>query len=276
METFSALLVLCAGNSPVTGEFPSQRPVMRSFDVFFDLRQDKRLSKQSRCRWFETPSRSLWHHCNECDSRRCLNTSVSLLVLSYCTITTTGVNSRKGVTALPCFDVLIVSHLTRICVNNSLQAITNALKPVCFVISTKSLVCDTRWRQQMTLYEGKPLVTGGFPSQRPVTQSFLVFFDLHLSKRLNKQSRRQWFETPWPLSWRHCNECCHSTINNTDAHIITCCMAAYFDIARLIVYHTMTVSPGRDYRDRPIFVVRTIYLYILYLKTLRIVTDCIW
>ena len=38
METFSALLALCAGNSPVPGEFPSQRPVTRSFDVFFDLR----------------------------------------------------------------------------------------------------------------------------------------------------------------------------------------------------------------------------------------------
>ena len=38
MEVFSALLNLCAGNSPVTGEFPSQKPVTRSFDVFFDLR----------------------------------------------------------------------------------------------------------------------------------------------------------------------------------------------------------------------------------------------
>ena len=36
METFSALLAFCAGNSPFTGEFPTQRPVMRSFDVFFD------------------------------------------------------------------------------------------------------------------------------------------------------------------------------------------------------------------------------------------------
>ena len=44
-ETLSALLVLCAGNSPVTGEFPSQRPVTRSFDVFFDLCLNKRLSK---------------------------------------------------------------------------------------------------------------------------------------------------------------------------------------------------------------------------------------
>ena len=38
METFSTLLALCAGNSPVPGEFPIQRPVTRSFDVFFDLR----------------------------------------------------------------------------------------------------------------------------------------------------------------------------------------------------------------------------------------------
>ena len=37
METFSALLAICAGNSPVTAEFPAQRPLTRSFDVFFDL-----------------------------------------------------------------------------------------------------------------------------------------------------------------------------------------------------------------------------------------------
>ena len=51
METFSALLALCERNSPVTGEFPSQRPVTRSYDVFFDLRLNKRLSKQSIRRW---------------------------------------------------------------------------------------------------------------------------------------------------------------------------------------------------------------------------------
>ena len=45
METFSTLLVIRAENSPATGEFPVQRPVTRSFDVFFDLRPNKRLSK---------------------------------------------------------------------------------------------------------------------------------------------------------------------------------------------------------------------------------------
>ena len=42
METFSALLPICAGNSPVTGEFPTQRPVTRNLDIFFDLRWNKR------------------------------------------------------------------------------------------------------------------------------------------------------------------------------------------------------------------------------------------
>ena len=64
METFSVLLAICAGNSPVPGEFPSQRPVTQSFDVFFDLCLNKRLSKQSWGRWFETLSRPLWRQCN--------------------------------------------------------------------------------------------------------------------------------------------------------------------------------------------------------------------
>ena len=38
METFSVLLAICVGNSLITSEFPSQRPVTQSFDVFFDLR----------------------------------------------------------------------------------------------------------------------------------------------------------------------------------------------------------------------------------------------
>ena len=64
METFSALLALCAGNSPVTGEFFSQRPVTRSFDVLFDLCLNLRLNKQSWGWWFEAPSCSLWRYCN--------------------------------------------------------------------------------------------------------------------------------------------------------------------------------------------------------------------
>ena len=64
METFSVVLAIYAGNSPVPGEFPAQRLVTRSFHVCFDLRLNKRLNKQSWGWLFETLSRPLWRHCN--------------------------------------------------------------------------------------------------------------------------------------------------------------------------------------------------------------------
>ena len=45
MEIFSVLLAICAGISPVPGEFPAQRPVTRNFDAFFDLHPNKRLEQ---------------------------------------------------------------------------------------------------------------------------------------------------------------------------------------------------------------------------------------
>ena len=76
METFSALLAFCAGNSPVPSGFPTQRPVTRSFDVFFDLRVNKSLSKQSWGWWSETPSSPLWRHCNVTSIERVSNNLV--------------------------------------------------------------------------------------------------------------------------------------------------------------------------------------------------------
>ena len=72
MEIFSALLAICAGNSPVSGEFPAQRPVTGCFDIFFDLRLNKRLSKQSWGWCFETLSCLLWRQCNGHDSKNML------------------------------------------------------------------------------------------------------------------------------------------------------------------------------------------------------------
>ena len=88
METFSALLTICAGNSPVPGEFPAQRPVTRSFDVSLicaringwvdnseagDLRRHRvhydvivmytTGTVTQRSRWLEDAMR-IWHHCN--------------------------------------------------------------------------------------------------------------------------------------------------------------------------------------------------------------------
>ena len=65
METFSALLAFCAGNSPVTGEFPAQSAVTRSFGVSLVCAWIyKQLGKQWLGWWFETPPRPLWRHRN--------------------------------------------------------------------------------------------------------------------------------------------------------------------------------------------------------------------
>ena len=53
------------GIHSVTGGYHSQRPVTRCFDVFYDMRLNKRLRKHSGCQWFETPCCSLWRHYNE-------------------------------------------------------------------------------------------------------------------------------------------------------------------------------------------------------------------
>ena len=103
METLSALLAICAGNSPVPGEFPAQRPVTRSFDVFFDLRLNKRLSKQPWGWWFETLSRSLWRHRGALNQRwpDITNTNVSAgFIMSYTKIK--RITSHIKSTALIC------------------------------------------------------------------------------------------------------------------------------------------------------------------------------
>ena len=94
METFSALLALCAGNSPVTDEVPSQRPVTRSFDVFFDLPLNKRFSKHLWGWWFKTPSCSLWRRN---DGPYFLQ---AWLRISYCLWTTSISTSVTGFTGI--------------------------------------------------------------------------------------------------------------------------------------------------------------------------------
>ena len=79
------LLDLCAGNSPVTGEFPAQRPVTRSL-IFFYMRLKKRLRKQLWGR------RSLWRHCNDLDFSRCYRISTWLIVRRVNLKTTTEKN----------------------------------------------------------------------------------------------------------------------------------------------------------------------------------------
>ena len=95
METFSALLALCAGNSPVNS--PHKGPVKRSFGVFFNLRLNKRLSKHSWGRWFEATSRSLWRHCNVCNGNP--YTRKTMPLYGWC-LSTLGQLTFYG-----CFDI---------------------------------------------------------------------------------------------------------------------------------------------------------------------------
>ena len=98
METFSALLAICKGNSPVTGQFPAQRSVTWSFDVFFDLRLNKRLTKQWRGWWFETPSCPLWRHCYVlCYCFLAAMTFYSLLAIAAIQLSIEQLMARNGI-----------------------------------------------------------------------------------------------------------------------------------------------------------------------------------
>ena len=74
--------------------------------------------------------------------------------------------------------------------------------PTAGLSQNRSLIRLDTFSKLLALCEGNPLVTGGFPSQRPVTRNFGVFFDLCLSK----QSRCWWFEMPSCTLWCHCND----------------------------------------------------------------------
>ena len=80
----------------------------------------------------------------------------------------------------------------------------------------------------LALREGIPPITGGFNTQRPVTRSFDVFFDLRLNKLLSKQSRYRMFETPWHPLWRHRNDLSEPQHRHDENFVVTagkwCCL----------------------------------------------------
>ena len=91
-EKCSTLLALCEGNPTVTGEFPSQKPVTWSFDIFFDLRLNKWLNKW----WFEMPPRSLWRDCNECQRYKWLHEVNDVNYLTFCVFFSVHVNDDNS------------------------------------------------------------------------------------------------------------------------------------------------------------------------------------
>ena len=168
METFSVLLALCAGNSPVTGEFPAQRPETRSFDVFFDLRLNKRMNEQSRRQLFETPSRPLWHHCHDIWGRVCHKQvsrvgtgeyisqylwDVITCLCPWCLLLAHN-SSYARIYSMFCFSshTTVTSHW-----NHQLYCLFNRLFRCTSNKTSKLRVTG--------LCEGNPQVTGWFPSQ---------------------------------------------------------------------------------------------------------------
>ena len=190
METFSALLAICAGNSLVPGEFPTQRPVTRSFEVYFDLRPNKRLSKQSWGWWFETQSRPLWRHRNvqvmiwHCLIQWWLFYWRIYASLGLTELTRASMCQNSG---FPWFNFRMGEPPIQSAPTWSrkfpLHAIYTTLIRDCLTWTWDVLF--TWWRHQMESFSallafcaGNSSVPGEFPSQRPVTRSFDVFFDL--------------------------------------------------------------------------------------------------
>ena len=100
------------------------------------------------------------------------------------------------------------------------------------------------WRHQMetfsallALCERNPPVTGGFHSQRPVTESFDVFLDLHLNKRLNKQSRCLWFEMPSCSLWLQRTWLCWHWGQHKIATMLQTLFSFYWKYCINIVFH---------------------------------------
>ena len=159
MEIFSALLAICAGNPPVSGEFPNQRPVTRSLNIFLDLRPNKRLSIQWWGWWFETPSRPLWRHYNVINK----NNADYIIRNIWYRCTERGEESVWFIVLLSLWWLFVPDHL-------GVQEIHHAKSPPrCVLVSnaiaehsqdrseTTSVLCQLKMKQRM-LY---PIPLGG-------------------------------------------------------------------------------------------------------------------
>ena len=168
METFSALLALCEGNPPVTGGFPSQKPVTRTFDVFFDQRLNKRLANTR-------DAGDLRRHCDH----------YYVIVMTSAVTVVTTFGSRTGTWRL--YSQVLFCHTISfpviLCSINDITFAVQVLLCGCIVFVTLRLLLhivfcaahkmrfthrlyDTKTLStSMALCEGNPPVTGVFPSQ---------------------------------------------------------------------------------------------------------------
>ena len=163
------------------------------FDVFFDISLNKRLNKQTRSRWFQTPSHSLWRHGSEGyvvenrlnqKSREIsfiLNIPITFpIVLKLCSV--------RG---------SIIAMLHAKFRDYSFGGVPNIATMMTSSNGNIFRVTGPLWGE----FTGDRCI----PFAKASDAALHVFFGLRLNKRLGKPSRRQWFETPSRLWWRHCN-----------------------------------------------------------------------
>ena len=163
METFSALLALCERNSPVTNGFRDNAgPVTKSFEVFFDPRMNKRFSKQTRRRWFETPSRLLWRNCND------MVCAVMLTINFHHIVTVASPHQWTP---------------WRLSLPSTQRFIPHFLQ----CLQTKKIKAP-HWR---VLCEDNPSITDGIPAQRANSANSVIMSCLHYDTLLS-QGNNEW------------------------------------------------------------------------------------
>ena len=164
---------LC-GECTGTDEFPAQRPMTRSFDVFFDLRPNKRLSTQSWSWWFKTPSWSSWRHCNGMGDR-----TTSTLFKWYSLAIR---NSRSTISAenIACGTICICRHRINLAIINS----GNGLSPELLMATNQNEL--TRYHQRKRSRFHQTFMTYG---HRLTSESWMFVYECFKHDR-NKRSHK--------------------------------------------------------------------------------------
>ena len=185
METLSALLAICAGNSPVPGEFPAQSQWRGALRFSLICVWINGRVKKSWGWWFQMLSRPLWRHRNDmAGENRWKQRVVNILTLSSVAGLEVGLPITCDITND--YNVGIMAYVGFNDGRWDRQVFTwgRGSHPSFMMTSSNGNICRV-----MAICAGNSPVPGEFPTQRPVTRSFDVFFDLRLNKRLSQQSR---------------------------------------------------------------------------------------
>ena len=181
------VLAPCQENPSVTGGFPSQMPVTRSFDVFFDLGLNKRLSKQWRRTWFRPPSRSLWRYCY---SLRSSAYNIITKDVQHRSIPNTDNNTQQNENRVHIpWAVLQFGRLS-----NPIYYSEGIMRSIASWLFTQLIVysrikINIKAPRHWPLW-GEPPVTGRFPSQRTSNAEMFSFDDVIM-------------QFQWMHSWHH-------------------------------------------------------------------------